>query len=389
MRRRFQIAVVLALCAAVVAVRPGASGPDPVAAARTKLLGAGWEDPGQVRLRWFGVTNFIASFGGQVVLLDAWVIQGTIADYVPTKVADLIAADPEYIYIGHGHFDHSAHAGVIAEATGAKIVGTVEHCAGAKEDATNPDAVACVEIVDAAGHEFHGGNSQPPSPPYVPPTPFGTTGYPREGPPGLEVTAVISKHSSPRAPDPTQPRAPVGIPNGAPAILEYPPSPTDFAHLFANSGDDEGGSVAYRFRWGQFDLAWHDTVGPLSNPGEGGTDEIVRALGALGSVDLEIGAVQGFNQITNGLKDVRVYIEALRPKVFMPAHHDNWLPPNATTGSAYYDPLAAEIDLIPFSSRPTLCFISDRENYLAPFVFETAEWSGPYSGTIAGCWSPS
>ena len=388
MRRRFLIATALALCAAIVAVRPGVSDPDPVVAARDRLLGHGWNDPGQVRLRWFGVTNFIVSFGGHVVLLDAWVIQGTIADYVPITVADLIAADPEYIYIGHGHFDHSAHAGVIAEATGAKIVGTAEHCAGAKEDATNPDAVACVSILDAAGHEFHGGNSQSPSPPYVPPTPFGTLGHPKESPAGLSVAAVLSKHSSPRPPDPSQLRGPVGVPNGAPAILQYPPSPTDFAHLFANGGDDEGGSVAYRFQWGQFTVVWHDTVGPLSNPGEAGTEEIRGALSALGSIDLEIGAVQGFNQITNGLKDVRVYVEALRPKMFMPAHHDNWLPPNATTGSAYYEPLVAELDRIPFASRPGLCFISDPDNYRAPFVFKTSEWNGPYMGTIAGCWTP-
>jgi L-ascorbate metabolism protein UlaG (beta-lactamase superfamily) len=388
LRRRSLIALALALCAAIVAVPPGVSGPDPVVAARNRLLGQGWNDPGQVRLRWFGVTNFIVSFGGHVVLLDAWVIQGTIADYVPITVGDLIAANPEYIYIGHGHFDHAGHAGVIAEATGARIVGTAEHCAGAKEDASKPDAVACVSIVDAAGNEFHGGNSQPPSPLYSPPMPFGTIGHPKEGPAGLSVTAMIGRHSAPRAPDPRNIRAPVGIPNGPPAILQYPPSPTDFAHLASSQGDDEGGSVVYRFQLGQFVLVWHDTVGPISSPGEDGAAETIEGLGKLGPVDLEIGAVQGFNQITNGLKDVRLYIEALKAKAFMPAHHDNWLPPNATTGSAYYEPLVAELDPIPFARRPGLCFIADPGNYRAPFVFKTSEWKGPYSGAIAGCWTP-
>ncbi|MGH2793960.1 MAG: MBL fold metallo-hydrolase [Actinomycetota bacterium] len=388
MRNRLLVVVSLVLCAALAAVRPGDSGPDPVTAARDKLLGAGWNDPGQVRLRWFGVTNFIASFGGRVVLLDAWVIQGTIANYVPTTVADLIAADPEYIYIGHGHFDHAGHAGVIAEATGAKIVGTAEHCAGAKEDATDPAKVRCVPIVAADGTEFTGGNTQPPAPLYSPPMPFGTVGHPKEGPAGLSVTAVMGRHSAPRPPDPTAPRAPVGVPNGVPAFVNYPPSPTDFAHLASSQGDDEGGSVVYRFQLGQFVLVWHDTVGPLSSPGEDGAGEIKAALSKLGPVDLEIGAVQGFNQITNGLKDVRLYVQALRAKAFMPAHHDNWLPPNATTGTAYYEPLVAELDLIPFAERPKLCFISDRENYMAPFVFETSEWSGPYAGAITGCWKP-
>lgn len=387
MHKRMLVVLSLALCAALVGVR-GESGPNPVVAARNKLLGVGWQDPGEVRLRWFGVTNFIASFGGHVVLLDAWVITGTIADYVPISIGDLIAADPEYIYIGHGHFDHAANAGVIAEATGAKIVGTAEHCAGAKEDATDPEKVRCVKILDRYGNEFHGGNSQPPAPFYTPPVAFGTIGRPAEGPPGLSVTAAMGRHSAPRAPDPTAPRAPVGIPNSAPAIVTYPPSPTDFAHMASSQGDDEGGSVIYRFQIGQFTLAWHDTVGPISNPGEEGAEAIRTALRALGPVDLEIGAVQGFNQITNGLKDVRNYIEALRPKTFMPAHHDNWLPPNATTGTAYYEPLVAELDLIPFAQRPSLCFISDRENYMAPFVFRNGEWAGPFAGAISGCWRP-
>jgi L-ascorbate metabolism protein UlaG (beta-lactamase superfamily) len=389
MRSRVWIVVAVALSAAMVLAQPGGSGPDPVVAARNKLLGPGWNDPTQVRVRWFGVTNFVASFGGHVVLLDAWVIQGTIANYVPTTVADLIAADPEYIYIGHGHFDHAAHAGVIAEATGAKIVGTAEHCAGAKEDATDPEKVHCVSIVDKYGNEFHGGSSQPPAPFYAPPMPFGTVGHPKEGPPGLTVTAVMGRHSAPRPPDPTAPRTPVGIPNGPPAILQYPPSPTDFAHEASSQGDDEGGSVIYRFQLGEFVLVWHDTVGPLSNPGEDGAEAIGAGISSLGPADLEIGAVQGFNQITNGLKDVRRYVESIRPKVFMPAHHDNWLPPNATTGEAYYEPLVAELELIPFPSRPKLCFIADRESYLAPFVFKTTEWSGPYAGAIDGCWTPA
>lgn len=386
---RLRVALALALCAALAVIRPMSSAADPVDAARTKLLGAGWDDPSEVRLRWFGVTNFIASFGGNVVLLDAWVIQGTIANYVPTSVGDLIAADPDYIYIGHGHFDHAAHAGVIAEATGAKIVGTAEHCAGAREDAMDPNKVACVPILDAGGQEFQGGNSQPPAPFYSPPTPFGTVGHPREGPAGLAVTAVIGRHSAPRPPDPTHPRGPVGIPNSPPAALQYPPSPTDFAHIASSQGDDEGGSVIYRFQWGQFALTWHDTVGPVSNPGEDGAREILGAVAKLGPADVEIGAVQGFNQITNGLKDVRRYIEAVRPKVFIPAHHDNWLPPNVTTGEAYYEPLVAELENIPFARRPGLCFISDPDNYMAPFVFETTEWKGPYAGAISGCWSPS
>jgi L-ascorbate metabolism protein UlaG (beta-lactamase superfamily) len=352
------------------------------------VLGPGWNNPGQVHLRWYGVTNFVASFGGQVVLLDAWVIEGTVGNYAPLTVADLIAVDPEYIYIGHGHFDHAAHAGQIAEATGAKIIGTVEQCDGARKDAAYPSAVACVPINDASLQPFHGGNSTSPSPPYVPPTAYGTVGTPAEGPPGLSVTAVMHKHSSPRLPDPSQPRVPVGAPNGPPAALAHPPNPTGFAHALGSAADAEGGSVAYRFAYGDFTILWHDTSGPVSVPGEGGASEILSGIASLGPIDVEIGAIQGFNQITNGLKDARLYVGAAKPKVFMPAHHDNWLPPNVTTGKSYYQPLVDELGLIPESERPQLCFITDPDNYASAFTFTTVAWAGANTGSIAGCWSP-
>jgi hypothetical protein len=115
----------------------------------------------------------------------------------------------------------------------------------------------------------------------------------------------------------------------------------------------------------------------------------VAALEGLRPVDPEIGAIQSFDQLTNGLKDVRVYLEALRAKVFMPSHHDNWLPPNVTTGRAYYDPLVEELNQIPFPERPSLCFITDPENYRTPLIFKTTNWPGPYAGTIEGCWTPA
>jgi L-ascorbate metabolism protein UlaG (beta-lactamase superfamily) len=384
-----RVALLVAALAALAFVRPMTAGADPVTEARTAVLGSGWNDPGQVRLRWYGVTNFVASFGGHVVLLDAWVIEGTVGNYAPLTVADLISVDPEYIYIGHGHFDHAAHAGEVAEATGAKIIGTVEHCDGAKRDATNPSAVTCVPIYDASSQPFHGGNSTAPSPPYNPPTPYGTVGTPAEGPTGLGVTAVMHKHSSPRFPDPSQPRVPVGAPNGPPAALTNPPDPTGFAHTVGSASDAEGGSVAYRFTYGDLTVLWHDTSGPVSVPGEGGATEILSTIAGLGPIDLEIGAVQGFNQISNGLKDARLYMQAAGAKVFMPAHHDNWLPPNVTTGAAYYQPLVDEMALIPAASRPNLCFITDPDNYAAAFTFTTSQWASSNAGTIAGCWTPA
>ena len=43
---------------------------DATYAARTKLLGPGWDNPDVVRIKWVAVTTWLASFGGHVVLLE-------------------------------------------------------------------------------------------------------------------------------------------------------------------------------------------------------------------------------------------------------------------------------------------------------------------------------
>ncbi|HEX6116826.1 MAG TPA: hypothetical protein VFY99_06970 [Solirubrobacterales bacterium] len=41
-------------------------------------------------------------------------------------------------------------------------------------------------------------------------------------------------------------------------------------------------------------------------------------------VDLQIGAIQGMNQLSDGMRDPRNYIAALAAATFVPAHHDGW-----------------------------------------------------------------
>ena len=51
---------------------------------------------------------------------------------------------------------------------------------------------------------------------------------------------------------------------------------------------------------------------------------MLGVLRRLRPVDVHVGAIQGFNMFTNGLRDPRTYIEALRPATFVPNHHDDW-----------------------------------------------------------------
>ena len=98
----------------------------------------------------------------------------------------------------------------------------------------------------------------------------------------------------------------------------------------------------------------------------------------LGPVDLQVGAIQGFNQFTNGMRDPRQYIEALRPREFVPSHHDDWALGITTNGAAYRKPLADELKRVPESRRPRVHFITDPSDYVDP---EELTWKLPLSKT--------
>ena len=80
---------------------------------------------------------------------------------------------------------------------------------------------------------------------------------------------------------------------------------------------DEGSSILYQFRLGDFSLIWNDTAGPLRE-----APHLFYVLSALPPTDVEVGAVLGFNDPTNGLRDIVDYVERLKPQVFYPVHHD-------------------------------------------------------------------
>ena len=318
--------------------------------ARQRFFGASNVDartgavrPDRVIFSWYGVTNFALAIRGHVVLLDAWVARGAHSGYVPTTPGELARLRPSHVIIGHAHFDHAADAVPIAQAAGATLVGTAEHCeellaraptmpprciAAVPKDAA-PGATAPVDLLD-----------------------------------GVETVAVKHLHSAGRAPDGTDTggyHVPVTPPPST-TMADHPPTPEDVAHLVGHAPDSEGGSVLYRFRTGGLSLVWHDTSGPLSDDAPGAFD----ALRALRPVDVEVGAIQGFNQITNGMRDPRQYIEALAPRTFVPTHHDDWLAGITTKGSAYREPFFTELGRMPAERRPDVRFISDPADYVRP-----------------------
>ncbi|MBB5911861.1 hypothetical protein BJY24_000728 [Nocardia transvalensis] len=319
-------------------------------AARRRFFGDDVVDPvtGAVRadrvvVSWFGCASFAVAMGGTVLLLDAWVPRGATSGYVPTTPTEVAALRPAAICIGHGHFDHAADAGPIARASGAVVHGTAEHCDTIRASLGSDAVIDCVTL----GSE----DSEP------------GDRYEREIAPGLAVTVVRHLHSAPTGRD----RGPSGSPAVRPApcpcdIRVHRPALADTAHLLTHLADPEGGTLLYQFRTGDFTLTWHDSSGPLLDRAPG----VLDVLRDLPASDLQLGAVQGFNQFTNGLRDPRSYIEAVRPRVFAPSHHDNWLPVMTARGEAFREPLRAELARIPADRRPELRMLTDRDDYLAP-----------------------
>jgi L-ascorbate metabolism protein UlaG (beta-lactamase superfamily) len=348
-------ALVAVTCAAAQAHGPpGGVGGEPVAkagsraeviAARRHFFGVRNVDPrtGRVRedrviLSWFGVSNFAMAIGGKVVLLDAWVPRGAHTGYVPTSPGELAALRPRAIFIGHAHFDHAADAVPISLASSAPLVGTAEHCAELQDRA--PAApVHCIEALPAG----------------VPPG----TRSPVDLFRGIEVLAMKNLHSAVTGPDGYH--VPV-LPFPGTAFLEHPATPEDMLDTLGHLPDAEGGSVLYRFRIAGFTLVWHDTSGPVVESGPTALD----ALRGLRQVDVQVGAIQGFNQYTNGMRDPRTYIEALRPRIFVPSHHDDWAFGITARGERYRPFLRDELALIGDGVRPRVRFISDPQDYVDP-----------------------
>ncbi len=326
---------------------PALRGRAATVAARKRVFGAANVDrrTGAVRrdrviLSWFGVSSFAMAIAGHVVLLDAWVARGRMSGYVPTTPARLAQLRPRLIFIGHGHFDHAGDATPLALATGARLVGTAEHCADLRTRVPGRRA-RCVAAIGAGAAP-------------------GTLRSPRLLS-GVRVRAMKHLHSAGTPADGENP--PLQLIGDTDTARRFPPRPQDAAALARHLADPEGGAMLYRFATGRFSLVWHDSVGPLVDR----APALLGVLRRLRPVDVHVGAIQGFNMFTNGLRDPRTYVEALRPATFVPNHHDDWYAGTLTMPATRYEqPLRRQLARIPASARPRLRFLVDPRDYVRP-----------------------
>lgn len=368
------LAAAVAMLAAAVPAQAAALPPETVQA-REHFFGAENVAPdGSVRadrviLSWFSVASLAASLDGHVVLLDAYIHkEEDRPNYVPTTREELVALAPEAIFIGHGHFDHAAMSGEIIARTGAFLVGTPEHCDQAKQLAAayagQAVDVRCIDAVTRGSEPGVEVNVL---------RPFGDR---------IEVTALKHVHSAAEAPDGENHETTLNsgpIPD-ARLVLLHPPGPSVLQHLTASG--DEGSSILYQFRLGSFSFVWNDTAGPLRER----APQIFGLLEGLPPTDVEVGSVLGFNDPTNGLRDIVDYVERLKPTVFYPVHHDFV----AEYGASQRMKGVMEREMAKRGELPTeLRWLYDPVDYLRPglMTFDPAapRWGGPGDAAAPPC----
>lgn len=344
---------------------PATTPPDAVRLARARLLGPGADDPSHVGIWWFGVSSFIMQIGGHVVLLDAWEPVGVQANYVPITRDDLVDLAPEAIFIGHGHFDHAADAGYVAGRTGATIVGSREHCDTARDDA-GPLAGSFACLITGTAEMPVPGTSQ-------------DVRIWQDLPP---VRIVKHIHSALTF-EPEDPGTPfVHVPELLPFLLNPNTDVNEIIGFLLSLGAPEGGAWMYHFRIGDFSLLWHDSSGPINTGAHPSSEAVQAALAALpGCVDVQLGAIVGFNQPASGLRDPRRYVQFAAPKIFLPQHHDAWAPGVGGGATAYESQWRQEIATL--AHPPLIDYLRDPQDYMQPRFYRVDDpfWRVPAPGS--------
>jgi Metallo-beta-lactamase superfamily len=416
----------LILCSSNV---PGVahSKPSPATtAARQKIFGLDNVDPrsGEVRddrviFSWLTNASFAVAVKGHVLLLDTFVTRLEVQPgRTPFVIQDLVDLDPDYIFLGHGHFDHADNAAYIAQQTGAVVFASPETCDNMAIDAqnnfnnhyTNVKTVTCKGITSRGS--LPGAQIVPirDLDPEVNVTAFKHLHSTNTGITDPHAVPIAASSAGTCLPTPSQgntfpcnlqdPRDPQLFPAGTPlsTVMQIGTSrqgaggPIALFYVFTVKRSEDG-REPFRF-------VWHNSTGdiedscalPNNNPATGLPNEpgqaangcfpgvtvngktvganLASIMDSLGPVNVQLGSVVslGFNQ--NGERDVVDYIQHVRPRYFIPNH----VTAVANEGSSlewkvgFIDALKAKN--IPQQSWPQVLWIVDPNDYLRPIVFD-------------------
>jgi len=383
-------------------------------AARQHVFGAENVDPetgalpdDRVIFSWLSASSFAGAIQGRVIMMDTFVTRLEVErGRTPLVINDLKNLNPEAILLGHGHNDHADNAVYIAAHTDAVIYATEETCSTMDIDFArmiddpriqeNPDyafpegaSIDC-EAVTSTGS--------------VPGTEILNLPFLE---PQACVTAFRHLHSNAVDPDPDFPPTPVKIivderdeylfPAGTelwPRRAELDYEPVD-DRQFDNrtTRGAPGGADALFFSFmlrdgSNFSFVYHNTAGALKE-GIGrnfkGTPEdgqrIADVIEALGPTDVHLGTAATGNFDNNGLRDLIMYQQAIKPSIYIPNHITTGSRAKEGSSLSVYAGYVNQLDLmeIPNEDRPRLHWLVDPVDYVKPIVYtvDNPNWADP------------
>jgi hypothetical protein len=410
---------------------PGLAKSQPSAAttaARQKIFGLENVDPksGEVRedkviFSWLTNATFAAAVKGHVLLLDTYVTRLEVKPgRTPFVIQDLVDLDPDYIFIGHGHFDHADNAAYIAQQTGAVIFATPETCDNMAIDAQNNFNHQYTKVKTVTCKPLTARGSLPGAQivqindldPQVSIKVFKHLHSTNTGVTDEHAVPVAASSNGTCLPTPSKgntfpcnlqdPRDPQLFPAGTPlsSVMQIGTStagaggPISLFYVFTVKNSGNGHEP--------FTFAWHNTTGdiidscalPNNNPATGlpfepgqnangcfpGVtvnhksvgDNLASIMDNLGPVNVEIGSVVSLGFSQNGERDIVSYLQHVRPRYFIPNH----VTAVANEGSSlewkvgFIDAMNAAG--VPQESWPQILWIVDPNDYLRPISFDLA-----------------
>jgi L-ascorbate metabolism protein UlaG (beta-lactamase superfamily) len=391
-----------------------------VIAARQKIFGLENVDPrnGTVRedrvvFSWLTNATFAAAVKGHVLLLDTYVTRLEVQPgRTPFVIQDLVDVDPDFIFIGHGHFDHADNAAYIAQQTGAIIFASPDTCDNMAIDATNNLGRGYTTVPTVTCKPLTSRGSLPGAEivpihdlePFVSVSAFRHLHSTNTGvtdPDAVPIAATAGGVCQPTAKGNTfpcnlqDPRDPLLFPAGTPlsSVMNIGTSrsgaggPISIFYVFTVKGPE-------RFRF-----VWHNSTGdiidscalPNNNPATGQPFEpgqaangcfpgvtlrgktvganLASIMDSLGPVDVELGSVVSLGYNQNGERDIVSYLEHVRPRYFIPNH----VTAVAAEGSSleWREGFLKALDAagVPPAQRPQTLWLVDPNDYLRPLVF--------------------
>jgi hypothetical protein len=269
---------------------------------------------------------YVARQGGVVMRGNQSPIWPSIT-YIGSTPDELAALKPDLVLLGHTHFDHAGDLPAVVRANpGIVVAGAAEHCADIKNAV--PDVrFRCVSMFPANAPNGS-----------MAPLARGTV-------PGVDFTAVKQPHSS-ASPDPTRDR-PFGwnLPNCS-ADTDYPVQPGEpLAWGAPDVGPPSGAiSVMWLVRIGDFTIAWQDTAGYIDEP-------VIASFARLAPADVRLASV-----VVAGRDALALNNRALKPRLFLPLHHD-------ACGYLIKKDLEAFVASLPEGERPMMRFMKDPSDF--------------------------